>query len=48
MERAAFREMHITGTSPVESANASPAAQNVEAIAEELLEKLSALAENAR
>ena len=48
LERAAFREMHITGTSPVENAGASPAAHNVEAIAEELLEKLSALAESAR
>ncbi|GEL54913.1 ParA family protein [Asaia bogorensis] len=47
MERAAFREMHITGQSPSEQAPSSAAATNAEAITDELLVALGRLLEQA-
>ncbi|AOX18655.1 hypothetical protein A0U89_15205 (plasmid) [Kozakia baliensis] len=46
MERAAFREMHITGTAPTSNSPISAAAHNARAIADELVLRLSQLAEN--
>jgi chromosome partitioning protein len=45
MERAAFREIHITGAVPRQSAPAGAAAANVAALAGEVLECLQKLAE---
>src|SRR4051794_13168792 len=45
MERAAFREMHITGVVPRQSSPTSTAAINVEALANEVLGRLQKLAE---
>ncbi len=47
MERAAFREIHITGRVPRENDPTSSAATNITAMATELLERLSRLAEAA-
>jgi chromosome partitioning protein len=47
MERAAFREIHITGRVPRQEAPASAAAANVEALAKEVLEHLQKIAEAA-
>lgn len=45
MERAAFREMHITGVAPNSAAPTSAAAQNAHIIAQEVIERLSQLLE---
>jgi chromosome partitioning protein len=45
MERAAFREIHITGTVPRQVAPTGGAAANVEALAQEVLEHLQKLSE---
>ncbi len=47
MERAAFREIHITGRVPRESDPSGTAATNITAITAEILERLSHLAEAA-
>lgn len=47
MERAAFREIHITGRVPRENDPKSTAATNITAITTEILERLSHLAEAA-
>lgn len=47
MERAAFREIHITGRVPRENDPKSTAAANITAITTEILERLSNLAEAA-
>jgi chromosome partitioning protein len=47
LERAAFREMHLTGQVPRQADPQGPAAANVQAITEELLARLAALAEDA-
>jgi chromosome partitioning protein len=45
MERAAFREIHITGQVPRQSAPTSAAAANIEALADEVMEHLQKLTE---
>ena len=45
MERAAFREIHITGTVPRQTVPSSGAATNVQALAQEVLEHLQKLSE---
>ena len=47
MERAAFREIHITGQVPRQTDASSSAAANVAALSAELLEQLKDLAEAA-
>jgi len=47
MERAAYREMHITGIVPRQEAATNAAAQNVEAITNEVLAHLEKLSEAA-
>jgi chromosome partitioning protein len=47
MERAAFREIHITGAVPRQVSPTSGAAANVEALAQEVLEHLQKLSEAA-
>ena len=47
LERAAFRELHLTGQVPRQSNPQGAAAANVRAITEELLSRLAALAEAA-
>jgi chromosome partitioning protein len=47
VERAAFRELHVTGQVPRQAEPASSAATNVSAITQELLTRLAALAEAA-
>jgi chromosome partitioning protein len=47
MERAAFREIHITGAVPRQAAPVGGAAANVEALAQEVLEHLQKLSEAA-
>lgn len=47
LERAAFRELHLTGQVPRQADPQGPAAANVRAITEELLARLAALAKDA-
>jgi chromosome partitioning protein len=47
MERAAFREMHITGRVPRQDDPGSAASTNVESIAKELLQRLEKISEAA-
>lgn len=48
LERAAFREMHITGISPIELGTDAAPSLNVEAISNELLENLLKISETSR
>jgi chromosome partitioning protein len=47
VERAAFRELHLTGQTPRQTDPKSAAAANVAAITQELLTRLAALQETA-